>query len=79
MSGECGVEKNTKRRIEKLRKQLRENPALPCSKCGINIHEAITGKYETSHGVLCKRCFSEYIGEEIEKYPLRTAPLERSA
>lgn len=78
MSGESGVE-DTKRRIEQLRKQLRENPALQCSKCGIHIHEAITGKYETGVGVLCRRCFSECIGEEIEKHPLRTAPLEKSA
>lgn len=79
MRGECGVNAETKKRITELRKQLRENPALPCSKCGIHIHEAITGKYDTEQGVLCRRCFSERFGEEIEKYPLRTAPLEKTA
>jgi hypothetical protein len=77
--GEIGVNSETKKRIEALRQQLRENPALKCSKCNTNIHEALTGKYETDYGVLCKRCFSEYLGEEIEKHPIRAAPLEKAS
>jgi hypothetical protein len=77
--GGSGVNSATKKRIAELRHQLSVNPALPCSKCGIHIHEAITGKYETEQGVLCKRCFSELLGKEIETHPLRAAPLEKTA
>jgi len=77
--GEFGVNEATKKRIEDLRKQLREHPALRCSGCGTIIHEAITGKYETDHGILCKLCFVKRVGNEIEKYPIKSAPLERAS
>jgi hypothetical protein len=64
--------------ITKLRAELRERPALKCAKCGHVIHETITGKYETAYGVLCKKCFAEMLGAEIEKHPIRSAPVERA-
>jgi len=77
--GEFRMNDSSKRRIAELRKRLSEHPALKCAKCGINIHETITGKYETAYGVLCKICFSKLLGEEIEKHPIRIAPLERAS
>jgi formylmethanofuran dehydrogenase subunit E len=68
-----------KERIARLRAELHKNPALICSKCGSVIHETITGKYETADGVLCKLCFSEILGAEIEKHPIRSAPTERAS
>ena len=69
----------TKKRIESLRDQLREKPALICSNCGVHIHEAITGKYETQEGALCRRCFAKILGKEIETTPIRSLSPENIA
>lgn len=77
LKGEMRMNEVIKERIARLRAELHKHPALVCSKCGSIIHETITGKYETANGVLCKICFSEFLGAEIEKHPIRSAPLEK--
>jgi|GEM_PF-967753 len=60
---------------EKIRELRRMLPAPSvCSDCKKPIHEGITGRYDTASGALCKSCFVEQIGDEIEKHPI-CAPL----
>lgn len=77
--GVIKVDMESKERIIKLRKQLLQNPALKCSDCGTNIHETITGKYDTDFGPLCKHCFAKRLGEEVENNPVGPAPLEKAS
>jgi hypothetical protein len=72
--GENGLNSKTKARLEQLHAQFKGNPAITCKVCGNPIHEAITGKYDTEGGTLCRICFSEAIGNEIDEHPLRSMP-----
>ncbi len=69
------LDKATKARIENLRGQI-ETP-LKCSNCKVPIHEPLTGRYDTLDEVLCKNCFSEKLGEEIEGHPIRASRVRR--
>jgi hypothetical protein len=63
------LDKATRSRIENLRKQIMV--PLNCSNCNTPIHEPLTGRYDTSSGVLCKNCFSDRLGDELEIHPVR--------
>lgn len=61
----------SKKRLKKLREQITDN--IPkCKKCGIKIFHDSPDEmdYYFDKDIICKQCWCELFGKEIEQHPI---------